>query len=402
MPQLGDVVLVGFDSNSDARILGYDAISYELLTKLQEEENITFFDLQPGEFDSKSSGNAYIKGDRLGVLLLAGGLQSIVLDKQRRELVVKASTHKEVLDASISRLGVAKRTSTTNSSDVVAKRGFGVPAEPNGATASAPNLYEKTVDLRQVTTGVPFGTPMAFESLGDVLDPDVDEIEQGNWGAAGPAGVKQMRATGQFVRALLRVYDSTPNGTALGTPGPVGGSAKRPFEYAIDVLGNVVVNQGQLASAGVFAYLPISVELQTLLFTLHTATAKLGDKNTATEPVVCGNLFLDATSTFMTAHATYIAAVEAWSAAVTAYNVAVGGAFATAGSGSGLITPAIAATMAAAATAYGLAEVNFAAATTTFNAAISAYVTAVTNALSKAVFVSLNPGVLQPTSEKQI
>jgi hypothetical protein len=404
MPQLGDVVLVGFDTNSTVRILGYDTISYQLLADLQDEENITFFELQPGEFDKKSSGGAYIKGDRLGGLFLAGGLQSIALDKKAKEVLCRTSTSKSIFEATISRQGVAKRSPTKLAAEIAAKRGLGIQSQQSPGNAALPNLYESTLDLRQPSSAVPFGLPVLFSSSGDVLDPDVDEISQSAWGSAGPLGVKKVDATSTFARVLFRLYDANVDGSTIGTPGKVGGTSFRPFEVAIDLLGNLVINQGALAAKGFLGYFPNQFEITTVLSTLHTTIAKLGDKNTSTEPVICGNLFLTATQAFCTAHSAWVAAVESYSIAVAVYNAVTAAAFATAAGGAGLITPAIGAPVAAGATAFIAAQAAFISATSTYTAAITTYVNAVQAALSRAVFVSLNGAALVPgaPSENQI
>lgn len=87
-PQVGDIVLVAFDNKSEPRIVAH-APYQSLISKvgataqIQEANNNAetrkrfpygdFCVLQPGEWDMRSSGGAYVKGSNAGELLLSGG-----------------------------------------------------------------------------------------------------------------------------------------------------------------------------------------------------------------------------------------------------------------------------------------------------------------------------------------
>lgn len=74
---------------------GYHIGGYARLTKLGADKAPglrEFSELRHGEWDMRSSGNAYIKGNRQGTLLLSGGTTKIELDRQRNELRSRAST----------------------------------------------------------------------------------------------------------------------------------------------------------------------------------------------------------------------------------------------------------------------------------------------------------------------
>src|SRR5579872_1467590 len=142
MPQAGDVLLVQFDTNSEARVMGYDFISYQFLTDLQSQSPFGFASLQSGEFDEKSIGDAYIKGDRNGVLFLAGGVQSVKIDKKRRDITETTSLERVKTDSSTFKRGIVKRSPTLSATEVEAKATLGIPVTSTPANAVLSNLYE--------------------------------------------------------------------------------------------------------------------------------------------------------------------------------------------------------------------------------------------------------------------
>jgi hypothetical protein len=435
MPFVGDIVLVGFDPNGQPRILGYDLVSYSYITQLNSTlPGFGFNALQSGEWDMMSTGGAYLKGDNNGVLTLVGGIQLIRLDKQRAEIDLQTGLEKLTTGSSTFRRGTVRRspiplyTEVGALGNVPGVPSLGVPPIATPANAVLPSLWESTDDIKAPVTGLPFGLPVVFRSIGNIMDPDVDLITGGAYGAAGPLGVKTVKTTGMHARVMFRVYDSVPglSDTPVGTPGPVGGSAFRPFEYAIDTLGNLIINQGLLATEGINVWAPLKTSLFTTSLELSAAITQIGNVPTAVEPVICGNLFLTATTTFCSALTAYVTASETFGAATSTYLAAsstylaaqgiylVGrAAFDTVlGSGTPTTFPAAYATFApiqvawiAASNAYASATSTYAAASATYNsagptftAAITSYVSAVTAALSKAVFVSLSPSAIQPAT----
>jgi hypothetical protein len=120
MPTRGDYLYVAFGPQNQARILSMAPrpnLTSEINQVVQKEDSFVPFGdwqpLQPGEFDMRSSGGAYMRGNRYGLLLLSGGaFESLTLDKQRSEarldsgLLVVTSTGNSSL-----RLGTAKRPS---------------------------------------------------------------------------------------------------------------------------------------------------------------------------------------------------------------------------------------------------------------------------------------------------
>src|SRR3989304_4800131 len=399
MPQVGDIVTVGFDTNSSVRILGYDVVSYELIALLKEEENFAeFSELRSGEFDERSAGGAYLKGDRLGNLFLAGGLHSIKLDKKKREIVEQTSLEKLKAGSSTFRRGVVRRSPIPFFPELEAKPLIGVPPISTPVNAFLPSLYESTIDLRAPLAGLPFGRPVAFSSLGNVMDPDVDEIGLGAWGVAGPLGIKKFLLTGMNGRFLFRVYDSVPvTDIPIGTPGPLGGTLFRPFEIGIDSLGNLIINQGQGAVQGTIWWSPVKWDLWSTLVQINSVITRIGNPVTAIEPVVCGLLFSAATTAYLTAQFVFTAATGAYSGAVAAYNSVVAASFA-ASQPAGTIPAANATAVASAALAFVAAQGTYAAAVTAYTVATTAYNVAVIGSLSLSVFVSKIPLPVPPVT----
>lgn len=259
MPSVGDIVLVGFDSNATPRILGYDIQGYHLLATLQAEEPFAYSPLEPGEFDEKSSGGAYIRGRVTGDLFLAGGLTSLQLSKNRYEIAGRTGLLRVQTGSSVFRVGNVKRSAIPFLPEEDAKPGVGVPPLPNPVTGVLPNLSEFTADIKANLPGLPLGLAVGFLSMGNVMDPDVDLITSGAYGAVGPLGIKRFKiAPAVTARYFMRIYDSLPGSdTPIGTPGPISGTLARPYDFGIDALGNTFTNLGLGAIMGWNLYSPL-------------------------------------------------------------------------------------------------------------------------------------------------
>jgi len=101
MPQGGEIVNIAYRNDDSAVIAGYDmtatkdgSAGWSELRRFQKEGVVgyaNFQALKPGEFDFKSSGDAYIFGSQGGTLLLAGGQAFIKLNKKDYRIESKAS-----------------------------------------------------------------------------------------------------------------------------------------------------------------------------------------------------------------------------------------------------------------------------------------------------------------------
>lgn len=120
IPFDGDVLKVSFDYDDTPHIVGYDVIAgdptksvgtgWAGLRKAQEEDQVPdFFTLNPGEFDFKSVGGAYIFGSDTGQLVLQGGGAEISIDKSSNEISADAKVHTENSGPSYIRFGEVRR-----------------------------------------------------------------------------------------------------------------------------------------------------------------------------------------------------------------------------------------------------------------------------------------------------
>lgn len=338
MPQAGDLVLVGFDSNSTARIVGYDSLGYDQLKNIQDEEGkFGFQDLKAGEFDQKSSGGAYYRGDALGTLFLAGGMTSLTLDKKNYELRVNSGLTKETLGTSTFRRGVVKRSPLPFQPELPAKAGLGVlPFDKLGpASAVAGDLYEFTADLRAAAApSSPLAQKIALFSLGNVMDPFLSLPVVGDaYAAASAAGIMKFKVNPTSnARLLLRIYDSVPLvDTPIGTEGPVGGTVARPFELGVDQLGNAYINVGGLATHGLNIWSSNHVSISSNLLHLSgnvflggspvglpaPGVPPLMNSPVANQPLMCGTIFNAAMTAFLEAVVAFSGEAAAGAAVTT-------------------------------------------------------------------------------------
>lgn len=103
MPQVGDFVKVAFGPDNRPEALGAatwgDLPSergpqgqlggYAQVSRARDRGEpglATFYRLRQGEWDMRSSGNAYIRGGQFGTLYLAGGSQQLLLKKEQEEV----------------------------------------------------------------------------------------------------------------------------------------------------------------------------------------------------------------------------------------------------------------------------------------------------------------------------
>jgi hypothetical protein len=352
MPQPGDAVLVGFDSNSEARIVSYDSVGYSQLATIQDEEGkFGFSNLKAGEFDQKSGGGAYLKGDAVGNLFLAGGMSSVLLDKKNYEIRASTGRIKESFGTSYYRRGIVKRSPIPFQPELPAKATAGVlPLEQLGPAAAAfGDLYENTIDIRAAASpSSPLAMKVALFSLGNVMDPTYSLPGVGDaYGAVGPLGIMKFKINPTAnARMLMRIYDSVPVvDTPIGTEGPLAGTPTRPFEWGIDQLGNTYINLGTLATHGFNVWSMNQLSLSSNMLHLcgnvylggtpipPTPTPVPPVMNTplANQPLMCGLIFNAALSTFLTAVTTFAGVVAGGTAVSTlvdavAFCKAIGGA----------------------------------------------------------------------------
>lgn len=171
IPQIDDMVLVGFDTNLEVYSLGYHAVSYEAMKGYDDDNedrggigwgNASGKKLRPGDWDFKSSRNsALYLGDKVKI---TSGPQSITLDKPNGETVTVTGLLKDRFgEASECRCGDAKR--------------FVIPTDPTETyipsifpDAAGRTAQEYNNVIKRGSFVVPLGVPMARFSMGEVID----------------------------------------------------------------------------------------------------------------------------------------------------------------------------------------------------------------------------------------
>lgn len=118
MPAENDLVLVEFGPANAPRIVGYASLPDRYQTVVADKRVNTskypreLVDLQPGEFDKRSSGGAYLYGDRFGNLLMAGGVSQVRINKREDEIRTESGLWETRSAGSYFRLGNPKRLLT--------------------------------------------------------------------------------------------------------------------------------------------------------------------------------------------------------------------------------------------------------------------------------------------------
>ena len=265
----GEIVHLLYRNDGTAVFAGYDATAtpdgspgwtdLEKAHKNKVPGLANFKQLKRGEFDFKSSGNAYIFGSNMGTLLLAGGQSFIKLDGQSYRSESKAAEFHQVSDACETRLGTVFRKLKPND--------FSEGVVPGG-------YKEFLVDLNNANpaTGGPLTThSKAKLHFGDILNDTTL--------------VPEIGSTGSPLRGLISLGDST--------------SATEVFRFEVDQLGNVSWNQANTGTLG-FKMRAQNFDIEASLDArFNGKTITLG-KVGANEPLVCGNLLKQALQDMIT------------------------------------------------------------------------------------------------------
>lgn len=194
MPFGNEDVHIGYRNDDSAVVLGYNINNpgeepgegYAYLKELADEKKAgyaVFRELKSGEFDFKSSGDAYIHGSNQGTLLLSGGQAFIKLDKQAYRLESKASEYNYNSETSNMRFGtVFRKDLPTDESEVPTSGGiykeflvdmnFPIPATGLPGIQSRAKIHMGDIlDDQNVPELGPFTFPLRFRlSLGDGFD----------------------------------------------------------------------------------------------------------------------------------------------------------------------------------------------------------------------------------------
>ena len=273
MPQVGDFVKVGFGPDNRPEVIaaatwgdlpsergppgqlgGYAQYSRARDRGVPGME--TFYTLFPGEWDLRSSGNAYIRGGQFGTLFLAGGGVTLSLQKEQEELNARAGLTKVDSTGAELRFGDVKRQTGTDFQETV------VPGSGK----------EWLLQLSQQLAPAP-ALPNQFftENAGDIRDSQ---------------GVIELSSAGNPLRLREQVFDGLPQ-----TGQPI------PYVRTVDSLGNVeevlgstatshVITGSTIASFSRSGYLTLTYGAEQSI-SLQAPLINLGAN--ASEPVVRGN-----------------------------------------------------------------------------------------------------------------
>lgn len=194
MPFGNEDVHVAYRNDDTAVVLGYDInnpgekpdAGYAYLAQLAKDGKAgyaVFRELKSGEFDFKSSGDAYIHGSDQGTLYLAGGQAFIKLDKQAYRIESRSSEYHYTSDTTQMRVGtVFRKDFPTDQSEIPTSSGifkeflvdvnFPVLATGLPSTQSRAKIHMGDIlDSQNVPELGPFSFPLRFRmSLGDGSD----------------------------------------------------------------------------------------------------------------------------------------------------------------------------------------------------------------------------------------
>ena len=279
----GEICHVLYRNDGTAVFAGYDATAtkdgeqgwtdLEAARQAKVPGFSTFRQLKRGEFDFKSSGDAYIFGSNAGQLLLAGGQAYIKLDKQAYRIESKAAEFHQTSLASQSRVGIVFRKLT--------------PADmsesqvPGGFSEFLVDLNNSTTNPINPLTGWPTNPLASIAKLhfGDIYS-----------GSSPPIPMPGLKVPGPL-RGLI----------SLG--GPLG--AAEVFRIEIDQAGNAAWTQ-----VG-----PLGIDFTTLKFSITSPMILLGGV-TAIHPLILSTPYRSAESAMHTAMSTAFKALA--TAAATA------------------------------------------------------------------------------------
>lgn len=185
MPQINELVYVAFGPQNQARILGYATFpgGYEKIagftrTAPTQFPTADFIRLRQGEWDMRSSGGAYIHGNRDGMLLLSTSPSvRLRLDKPNDEARAEAGLWITGGNGNFSRIGdvkrrlpVAFRESDLSSLEPTARKEWWLHLENPSLTGVEPSviLYDEQVGAVRDAVGAPYlsdllpGTPLRY------------------------------------------------------------------------------------------------------------------------------------------------------------------------------------------------------------------------------------------------
>lgn len=276
MPQVGDFVKVGYGLDNRPEVIGSATWGdlpderapqgqlggYALISRARDRGDAglnTFFKLRQGEWDMRSTGNAYIRGGRFGTLTLAGGGVVLLMKKEQEELMSRAGLYSFDSTGAKFVLGDVKRQLPTD-------------FQPTQVMGSGKEL---DLDVSHQAAPSP-APPNAYyrQRAGDLRD---------------ASGITEVSSASQPLRYQEQVFDGLPQ-------------VAQPVSYLreVDAQGNIAETQGSLATQHTVTGSPLAEFSRTGYLTMNynAATSITIDSTrinlgatSASEPMLRGNAF---------------------------------------------------------------------------------------------------------------
>lgn len=336
MPQRYSFVKIGYGLDNRPQLLGMATWGHAGSTngpyiagyaQVQERANRSedglsdFVELQEGEWDMRSSGNAYLHGSNKGRLLLAGGAVRMELRKEEDEFDLRSSLTRITNGAgSTIRLGTIKRalgpSAFTETEIDGSTNEYSVRVE-TGGLASLPMYESRLGDVRN-SFGVPeigiaplrarysyydvSGLVKAFEATVDQLG-NVDAVH----GPIATSGLSLSGTTGSLntqylnteINSFVTTTISSTARTTVSSLNPIGGIA---------IGSDAATNRMILSTVFLTTYLPIMAQISALTPIaplLQTALGKIPQlSQDETTAVAAFGQLLTTIATAATAHTT--------------------------------------------------------------------------------------------------
>jgi hypothetical protein len=309
IPQEGDMVLIGFDTNGDPYCLGYHAVYYGALSVKDSERESkggigwgesSNIRIKPGDWDFKSRRNSRLM--LTDKAILSSVPQSLVLNKSDGDTTLTSDLSiVKYGSASEHRQGSVRRTILpTDSSETYIYGMFGSVAQ------------ESTDRVSRGMIGLPAGIEMARTSMGEVIDeltflPMVPALSYPTLSQLSGTGTRLFRN----VKDPLGVTDSYSELVDdLGNYGVVAPTAIA-FQWMAPLATWTINNiQTSITSAATFDITTIDFSVTSATSTITAAQLSLG-ASSATDFLIKGTTFIGDLNVFLTSCLTAFASLSA-------------------------------------------------------------------------------------------
>lgn len=303
IPQVGDMIVVGFDSNGECFALNYHAVYYKGLTLLDDNREdrggigwgkASGKDIKPGDWDFKSSrGCFFYLGDRAQI---SSGPYSISLNKSTADITTKGQLLIDTYgEASSIRAGAVRRMALpTDTSETY------MPDPTNPSRT----LQEWTNVVRAGSFVNPEGIELARYQMGEVIAepplflPMVPVVDFPDLALLTGLGVRHYRSS-KDPSGTVSMYDELVDD--LGNYG-VSALTAVAFQWLTPTAMWSITNKDTaITSSATFLVVSPSITLQAAASAIVDAPSVSLGGPSATEPLVKGTQFVSSLTTFLSA-----------------------------------------------------------------------------------------------------